>query len=104
MGAAALGIATRGAAGGAAAVSLAHADGGIGTSQQGGMVDGDGDGGFGPGRGHHGDMDGQLPPGGGQLGPNGGNGQMDPNGGTGQSNPNGGNTQQQTPTLPGTPG
>jgi hypothetical protein len=49
-------------------------------------------------------MDGQLPPGGGQFGPNGGNGQMDPNGGTGQSNPNGGNTQQQTPTLPGTPG
>ena len=106
MGAAALGIATRGAAGGAAAVSLAHADGGIGTSQQGGMFDGDrdGDGGFGPGRGHHGDMDGQLPPGGGQLGPNGGNGQMDPNGGTGQSNPNGRSSQQQTPTLPGTPG
>ena len=49
VGAAALGIATLGAAGGAAAVSLAHADGGIGTSQQGGMFDGDrdGDGGFG---------------------------------------------------------
>ncbi|MCA0338040.1 MAG: hypothetical protein LCH66_14470 [Actinobacteria bacterium] len=108
VGAAALGIATLGAAGGAAAVSLAHADGGIGTSQQGGMFDGDGDGdgdgGFGPGRGHHGDMDGQLPPGGGQFGPNGVTGQMDPNGGTGRTAPNGGSTQQQTPTLPGTPG
>jgi hypothetical protein len=105
VGAAALGIATVGAAGGAAAVALTHHDGGTSTQQgqfgpgQGqlpGDIDGDGDQG---GRGHgHG-----FPPGGMTQGhPNGGTGQFGPNGGS-QSNSNG-NTQQQGPSLPGTAG
>ena len=109
--AAALGIATVGAAGGATAVALSQHDDnqGSGTSQNSqfgpgsGQVDPDGDNWQGgPGR------RGGVPPGGldgqTQTDPNGGSGQTGPNGGTTTPNGGSGTSSRQTPTLPGTAG
>jgi len=103
IGAAALGIAVLGAAGGATAVALTH-DNDQSQVQNGqygpgsGQVDPDGDNWQGGG-GHHG-----MPPGGvGRGDPNGGTGQVNPNGDS-QTTPNGGaggSTTRQAPTLPG---